>query len=1239
MAITFTRAVEVAAGDPITSTEFNALAAAFNDRLISGLGDGPWRIFYLLFSMFRQVRNPDESGFAWPSLGEFFEVYQHIAPTDGEWPTSAPGLPEGANLASPMNAFVFGAADFDLDDEATRANRLIAVVWEPEPFEAWEMAKAQRGAYDPATGGLASPAYTAAREHWRIRYSRRSPMANSYGGYQPTPEVSISGCEDTNEINYLYRFTRIDLTPSGSIEEGVVYLVRSGSVTYDGNTYAAGVSFTGVAGVTDFTDEGTVAENVTYPGSCTPGTIYSYDDHVAAISEVQWSYFVFLNDGTVDVYPKREWIEGPYIGEGVLQKRDGNMLARALNNFTREFRGSTAQREEVTYHLQHAFDFQRFYTSQYHLAPARGTETDGAITAEYPTAILSADAEPGVVVPWLPGGGTRAWASGFVLSGALLVTDGLQASVTVELVETGESETVLATMTATPGAPTALWLATTATTPASAQWRLASQLRFNGGSGTLRIECTELVEYRPQVHDAAIFLRVATASLTQTPDGSGTDENVAETVSELYHDHGCLVAINGGSVLPTDHVVNRNAVWDSLRRLSQCVRLVRRQELVGMELTDGKTVLYVRRFAFGLSGTTPADAWHGIGPDPERIPSGALVPGVTYRVRSGNIAYRDATYVAGQTFVAVDGFSEYSGGTELYEADGILATAQPRGYSNRWLLGIELKPYHPSDSSIWKPQAFTDYQPILDRCHFYSPEIGSNSKSLLMHMAFGNASGGNVLTPEGATGYRYAPLEVTYFGASNANAISCTPGDVPCEEARLAFYSSCRVYEPDLEIESVEWSSGTGNDEVLKVTLTGRIHHCDEAPSSFTSDTATWDTTALRDEPYRTHENALREYFVNQTLGTNCKFGVGDQGANASADLLPDNPYGACYPTIRLTKLIPEVYEDGNTVQNGTDTHFEHDPFALYDLYLRAMCEGYVDGVTSAEYACEHGTTSVFDYTYEALAYEAFGNRWFTTFDLNDRPDNPEGFGPLPNTEAKASIFNQYAKAINLLRTVRVMLPVTLEEYAVTTQRLDYIEMLAADGTPVPCNGTSEVYAHIPQINIPSPDLSTPVWVAHSGAALVSQAGPNGNCSGDLWEIEVDSVGVKLRQALDTDCENAIPESWRDQFEPQANFLVSTYQRRLRQTRGYTTNILDAETCVANVWDVGDGRWLIWDKTPWLEQTVCGMFGNTFLSPELDSSDVWWGFSGATDCPGGPEYRDEIEVLSVGTPMVTIELV
>lgn len=1238
MAITFTRAVEVAAGDPITSTEQNALARAFNDRLISGLGDGPWRIFYLLFAMFRQVRNPDETGFAYPSLGEFFEIYQHLNPTDAEWPLSLPGLAEGANLASPMNAFVFGAADFDLDDEPTRANRLVPATGEPTPLEAWELAKVQRGAYDPTTGGLASPAYTAAREHWRIRYSRRSPHGNSYGGYQPSPEVSGTGCEDTDEINYLYRFTRLDITESGSIADGTTYYVLTESVTYDGNTYAAGTTFTGVTGVTEFTLDGTVTEIVTYAGSCTPGTINSYDDHVAAIVEVQWAWFVFLNDGTIDTYPKREWIEGPYTGEGVLQKRDANMLARALNNFAREFRGSTAQRESTTYHLQHAFDFQRFYASQYHLAPARGDETDGSITANYPTAVLSANADAGAIVPWIPGGGVYAWASGFLLTGALLVTDGLASSVTVELVETGETETVLATMTASQGSPTTLWLAPTATTPAAAQWRLASPLRFTGGTGTLRIECTELVAYKPQVHDAAIFLRVATASLTQTPDGSGIDETIAETVSDLYFDNGCLVAVNSGEVLAADHVVNRNAIWDAFRRLSRCVRLLRRQEFVGYEVTGGKSILYFRRHVLGLAGTIPADAWADVGPDRDRIPSTAIVEGIRYKVRTGSVVYNGNTYSAGQEFVGLAGVATYANGSDVYEADGIISTAPVRGYSNRWLLGIELKPYHPSESSNWKTSSFTDYYPLLDRCHFYSPEIGSNSKSLLMHMAFGNASSGSVLTPEGASGYRYAPLETPYFGASNANTITCTPGDVPCEEARLAFYSSCRVYEPDVEIESVEWSSGSGSDEILKVTLTGRLHHTDDADDTISSDVSSWDATALRDEPYRTHENALREYLVNQTLGTNCKFGVGDQGANGSADLLPDNPYGSCYPSFRLTKLIPEVYEDGNNSQQRTDTHFEHDPFPLYDLYLRAICEGYVDGVTSADYACEHGTTSVFDYSYESLAFEAFGNRWFNTFDAATRDDNPEGFGPLPNTEAIAAVFNQYVAAINLLTTVRVMLPVALEEYAVTPQRLDYIEMFAADGTSQPCNGTSEVYAHIPQIDVPTPDLSSPVWVPHAGAALVSQAGPNGNCSGNLWEIEVDSVGVQLRHALDTDCEYAIPETWRDMFEPNAEFLVSTYQRRVRQTRGYTTDSGAAETCVADQWDVGDGRFLLWDHDPWLEQTVCGTFGNTFTSPLLDSSDVWWGFSGATDCPGGPEYRDEIEVLSVGTPMVTVPL-
>ena len=79
--ITFTRAPTVATGDPITSTQFAKLAAAFNDRLRSGFADGPWRIVFYLLSLFRQVRNSDAEGNLFPPLGEFFTAgYQMLPP-------------------------------------------------------------------------------------------------------------------------------------------------------------------------------------------------------------------------------------------------------------------------------------------------------------------------------------------------------------------------------------------------------------------------------------------------------------------------------------------------------------------------------------------------------------------------------------------------------------------------------------------------------------------------------------------------------------------------------------------------------------------------------------------------------------------------------------------------------------------------------------------------------------------------------------------------------------------------------------------------------------------------------------------------------------------------------------------------------------------------------------------------------------------------------------------------------
>ena len=90
----------------------NLLADAFNEKILSGLGDCSWRIFYYAFSMFRGIRNPQDSQF--PAQDEWFKFYANLEPkmTYGKfgWPEAQAGEAQGANVANPFMAWIFGNA-------------------------------------------------------------------------------------------------------------------------------------------------------------------------------------------------------------------------------------------------------------------------------------------------------------------------------------------------------------------------------------------------------------------------------------------------------------------------------------------------------------------------------------------------------------------------------------------------------------------------------------------------------------------------------------------------------------------------------------------------------------------------------------------------------------------------------------------------------------------------------------------------------------------------------------------------------------------------------------------------------------------------------------------------------------------------------------------------------------------------------------------------------------------------
>ncbi len=1218
MAIAWKRAVEVAKDDPITSTQLATLATAFNDRLRSGIGDGPWRIFFWWLSLFRQVRNSDATGFVFPSLGEYFEIYQHLDPRDAIWPMTGPGDPEGANVVSQMNSFVFGGTGFKISDEA---NRFALLAWPqavPNPREAWDYAKQQRGGYDPRTGGVASPALLVAQEHYRIRYGLSSMHGLSYGGWLPRPDMG-SPCEDPN--------------PGDNFEANPNYIIKFTSLI-DGS-------------------------EVTFAGTCAPaGEDYPYDDHVAYVARLAWAYYVFLNDGSLQVFPTTDWVEGPYTGEGVLQKAENGAIGRVLNNFVREFRGAHEDRKSHKYHLQHAFDFQRFFTNQYHLSPQRGTEVDGFVDPVYPTAKSEGVPTEGAFLIWdATSTTTNGWNEGFVFTGYLIEIEGMSGFVNVELLDEEEVVEVVTIVPDDTGRGATLRMVESAWTPTVLEWRIKDVPADVDSNSKIKVECTELWSRKPTVEDAYVVLR-ASATLPTEPDGVGDNETQAEVLSDDYFNFGCIINRAGQPGLRGNFTeVNTNAVWDATRRWSKMVRLIRRQEFIGYAVEDGKSVLYFKRFAFGLHNATPADIFDGIAPSREEIVKGGIAPGYVYENRAEDaITYNGATVKEGERFTGVVGVDFWEGEGAVFEANGIRHTAPRNGYTNEWLIGFEFKGYHTSYSSIWKPDGYSDYFPFSNRCMFYAPEVAVD-RPLLLHTSYNQRAGfEGTVAPEAPSGFNYTPLEYSIVieaqTHTHLNQKLCGEGDTTCEELRRDFYASCRIYEPDVEVESceVESTDELGN-EVIKLTLTRRLHHCSGAPSSIDKDPSTWDIGALEAEPFRSQENALRQYIIHQTTGRQCDWEIpGNTGINSHLYSDTDAPFGSCFPHFRMVKLVPLPYDDGNDKQNKHDTRFEHDFFPMMELYLKCMCEGFVDGVTSSAHACEYGTFSAFDFTFTNLCVQAFGNKWFTTLRRSDNANNPQGYGPLPSTNAYAEVFNQFVKAINLLTTFRVNIPSKLQCRVNQSDGYSALGMKSAGGEDIGCtSGTVAAWGF--GTFSESGSFSPGTWDDCGGGfgAIGAGASPDGICLGSTFQIHGYRQSIAFRWTpLDPDAlAYAIPSEWSDMLESDAAIMAITTESQsvLNKTVSTDPSQNGSTQCCPEsggdcpVFIIDPGVYLLFDGPTTTGPQVCGLLTGGFSAPPVLPSHVYYAKGpDPTACPSGPSSQTQFVILSTTVPMVTVPL-
>jgi len=1178
---------------------------------------------------FRQIRNPDATETLWPSQAEFFTSYQGIGP-DFTWPDAPAGEYEGINVNSLAGGYVFGNTVGNFYDEATRLSiDGVPVETVGSASAAWELGKKQRGAADPMTGAVGSPAFAASVSYSSQTRGQFSNSGNSYGGFFPIPDAAGATCADGAE-SLVIKFTKIS--------------------------------------------DSTV---VNYPGSCVENA-----SDAAAVYRMPLGYYVVKGSGSVDYYPRSLYIEGPYTRGEHPMHTWGDHLPRVMSQFAAEFRGTSAQRQDELAGkawLGDAFDIAHFLTRPYYLAPAIGTTVGSDIFAQYPSGridntfptfpspsitfynfvatgqvvevwnhptagtylgggslaqgehltvsgltlggnyyvayypypgfrtlvvasgsiVKSVNATGGGLADYSPPASNASIAPGTRIGGAIKTHDGF--CIAAALVECSgiygdakvtfrNGDTVIGTATVSATTTSAICTFESAQIGSNITATLDDGARFSA-AGSIRVEWAELLTMKPGLNDLFVVLRLAGCKSSDAlgADGGGISEDQALALWESYKTNGCVALTEGHSEMESSTSIGGNAFYDTMRRMSKVVRMVPRQNLLGYAVEDGNSVVW-------------------LSPDYVAVP------------RSANTSILEGI------------------------TDAIEHTAPPLGVTNEWCAFVNVHPYHVSESSIWKASSFTDYWPIIDRCQFYTGTgIGADREFKRFITWSGATAGGNLdanidltIYPEAPSGYRYA---------KNANQ---SPTD--------SFFKSCRIYEPPLAVTSAESQS----DGSVKVTFKGRFHHHADAPASLTRDVDTWDIVALTAEAddYRTEENALREYLVHArgSGSYQCSnIGAGNSQHQMQVNALPDNPFGTCYPTIFLVQLLPKPYLDGNDKQGPNDTPFESGSLRQAELYLRCMAEGFVDKQTTESSGC--AATATYDFRYEQLCYQATGHPYLLPIgnveskylDATEvRTDSPEGFGPMPTTKASSSVFNGFANATNLLNRVRVALPWELKVDTSATSNTTTTATGAAmsDGTPLDCSTYSGggflwrgAQPDLVAGALPGAFAVQP-YATSELDTVVSNTGPAYTCDGSNFQLYTTRYDAAyLFSPVDADALDAIPDEWRAQLQTDAEFVAT--QETVRRKVSWTEVAPGGgEICDATEgWTTGGGNVLAVSYTDESEvECVQLVSAGTVSAPAQRTINLAASQSGGTVCYGGGGYSSG-HVARTLTPMDATTLV
>jgi hypothetical protein len=331
--MTYTSAPYVTTDGGITSAQYNTLATAFNDTLKQGAGDPTWRLWYKVWSIGKQIVDSVDS----PN-DEWLHSYMHVGP---EYTSVFE-----QNEANPLIRFVMGG----FGAEGDQSCNTMSISDVDTPGEMWDLAKQQRGAIDLVYGYEASPSLAAARIFRPVmEFDRMHPWGvNTVNDNYPQYQAGFGGS--------------LPFPDDCTCGSAPVYDEEAFEWVPGVNTVGKTIKFTNLH------DNSVLSYTTCLYES---GQMIPNGDNLWKVTRYDNNYRLhFYNTGTLDL-PYADWIYGPHYGNTLMQRTSQPIMEQIMQAYDSTFRGTEAERANDRYSVKGvAFNFDKFFRTQYYLAPA-----------------------------------------------------------------------------------------------------------------------------------------------------------------------------------------------------------------------------------------------------------------------------------------------------------------------------------------------------------------------------------------------------------------------------------------------------------------------------------------------------------------------------------------------------------------------------------------------------------------------------------------------------------------------------------------------------------------------------------------------------------------------------------------------------------------------------------------------------------------------------------------------------